>query len=151
MDTTAKETIAQKVRDGRQAKGYTQQELSNLTGISLRSIQRIESADVLPRAYTVKVLSEQLNFIWDFAQAEEGSSQEFSHNPAKEPTFIALPTRLNYAQKIILTFSSGIILLLLAAAFLAQSARFPETEFELFLFIAGMLGIYTMVLLRIWK
>ena len=55
-----KEDIARLVKDGRIAMGYTQQELSDLTRISLRSVQRIENAEVLPRLYTLKLLAKSI-------------------------------------------------------------------------------------------
>ena len=49
--------IASIVKEGRLAKGYTQKEVSDLTGISLRSIQRIENGEVEARTYSLKALS----------------------------------------------------------------------------------------------
>ncbi|MCR8669132.1 N-acetylmuramoyl-L-alanine amidase [Aestuariibaculum sp. M13] len=46
----------------RNAKGLTQEELAEKCNISARTIQRIESGKVQPRAYTIKVISEALGF-----------------------------------------------------------------------------------------
>ncbi|MBD0832653.1 N-acetylmuramoyl-L-alanine amidase [Aestuariibaculum sediminum] len=46
----------------RNAKGLTQEEVADLCNISARTIQRIESGKVQPRAYTIKVISEALGF-----------------------------------------------------------------------------------------
>ena len=44
----------QKLSELRLEKGMTQEELANVTGISLRTIQRIELGQVKPRAYSLK-------------------------------------------------------------------------------------------------
>ncbi|MCH6202008.1 helix-turn-helix transcriptional regulator [Aquiflexum sp. LQ15W] len=49
-----------KIKTLRLAKGLTQQELSDQSGISLRTIQRIENGDVKPSLYSLKKLSEVL-------------------------------------------------------------------------------------------
>lgn len=53
--------IGLKIKELRTEFGYTQSELSELSGLSLRSIQRIESNEVNPRFYTLKVLGEVFN------------------------------------------------------------------------------------------
>ncbi|MCH6232445.1 helix-turn-helix domain-containing protein [Cognataquiflexum rubidum] len=50
----------EKIKSLRLAKGLTQQELSDQSGISLRTIQRIENGDVKPSLYSLKKLSEVL-------------------------------------------------------------------------------------------
>ncbi|MEQ9443652.1 MAG: helix-turn-helix transcriptional regulator [Cyclobacteriaceae bacterium] len=153
MEYHNKEKIAKRVKDGRADKGYTQQALSEITGISLRSIQRIEHAEVLPRIYTLKLLSRYLDFPPEMFQDEPLSQsmpvQETSLH--KSPMKASVSRHLNHGQKIILTLSIGIVLVLLLAAFLAQSSGFPETDFELFLLIAGVICCYTSTLLLIWR
>jgi len=170
MDQLNKEAIARLVREGRAAKGYTQQELSEITGISLRSVQRIENAEVQPRMFTIKILAEHLGFSWQVAAgetpgeaspvgAEEVVEEEHILNapavleapPAEPPAPLRTRRRLNKAQKIILTIVSGILIGLLVLAYVAQSARFPETDFELFLLLGGMVVVYGAVVFRIWR
>jgi uncharacterized Tic20 family protein len=55
-----------KVADLRQQMGLTQEQLAERCDVSSRSIQRIESGEVDPRAYTLKCLSEALDF--DFGE-----------------------------------------------------------------------------------
>lgn len=50
--------FGEKLIQARQAKGWTQMDLAEKSNISLRTIQRIESGQVNPRAYTLKQLSE---------------------------------------------------------------------------------------------
>src|SRR5512142_2934910 len=51
-----------KVAELRQQKGLTQERLAEQCEVSLRTIQRIESGEVDPRAYTVHCLGEALDF-----------------------------------------------------------------------------------------
>jgi uncharacterized Tic20 family protein len=51
-----------KVTELRQAKGFTQELLAEQCEVSPRTIQRIESGEVDPRAYTLQCLSEALDF-----------------------------------------------------------------------------------------
>ena len=61
-----------KVAELRQDKGFTQEQLAEKCEVSPRTIQRIESGEVDPRAYTLQCLSETLDF--DFM--EDNTSNE---------------------------------------------------------------------------
>lgn len=154
MGNYHKEKISNLVKAGRASKGYTQRELSEIIGVSLRSIQRIENADVLPRAYTLKLLSQHLGFppdIWHENNptpgktlAKQSGLESFHFNASDR-------RQLNHRQRLILTFGIGILLTLLLAAFLTQSSVFPETDFEFLLLLTGTICLYTLILLFIWK
>lgn len=58
----AENHIAQKIAELRNQKGLTQEELAAKCNINVRSIQRIEKGEVLPRKYTLKILSEALGY-----------------------------------------------------------------------------------------
>jgi transcriptional regulator with XRE-family HTH domain len=133
-----KEEIARLVKNGRMTKGYTQQELSDVTRISLRSIQRIENAEVLPRLYTLKLLADKLGFSLDDVAATPLPTKPTSKS-------------LNRPRKLILSVGSLLLIILLTGAFLSQSARFPETNFERFLLYAGVTVVYGLALFRIWR
>jgi XRE family transcriptional regulator, regulator of sulfur utilization len=45
----------------RQQKGFTQEELATLTGLSIRTIQRIESGESIPRSFTLKAIAKALD------------------------------------------------------------------------------------------
>lgn len=51
-----------KIIDLRQTKGLTQEELVKLCNISVRTLQRIESGEVEPRGYTLRLISKVLDF-----------------------------------------------------------------------------------------
>jgi transcriptional regulator with XRE-family HTH domain len=127
--------IARLVKEKRVLKNYTQQELADATGISLRSIQRIENAEVSPRVYTLKILMANLDFSIE--------KDEQINSPTKPP--------LSLQQKNILSIGIAALMFLLGGAYIFQSPTFPEGAFELFLYIAAFVGIYTIFMLRLWR
>ncbi|WP_343532352.1 helix-turn-helix transcriptional regulator [Pedobacter sp.] len=129
------EQIGEMVKNARMAKGYTQKELSDLAGINLRSLQRIENANVKPRSYTLKQLEHFLTF-----EIAESSSVV----PKRQP-------KSSNLKKVILSLGSAILSIIIAAAFLAQSATFPETTFEFLILIGAFVAFYMLLLLRIWR
>jgi len=54
------ENIGTKIKELRLLKGLTQEELADKTGLSVRTIQRIESGEVDPRTYTLNALADAL-------------------------------------------------------------------------------------------
>jgi len=136
MKPNQKKMLATLVKEGRIAKGFTQKELSELTNISTRSIQRIENGELTPRLYTIKTLSATLGFGLDDIESELTQQR---------------PSNLNTAQKIILSVGVSLFIGFLAWAFTAQSNRFPETHFETLLFLAGVMLIITLVVFLIWR
>ncbi|MGC9342396.1 MAG: helix-turn-helix domain-containing protein [Bacteroidales bacterium] len=71
--------LGQKIATVRKARGLTQEELVDICNLSVRTLQRIESGEVIPRSYTLKVLSEAL---------------EYEFNGNKDPLIILLKDRL---------------------------------------------------------
>ncbi len=61
--------LGQKINELRQLKGLTQEALAEKCEVSSRTIQRIETGEVDPRAYTLQCLSEALEF--DFIELDE--------------------------------------------------------------------------------
>ncbi len=54
--------LGKKILELRLAKGYTQTELADKSNVSLRTIQRVESAEVTPRSFTIKTIFSNLDF-----------------------------------------------------------------------------------------
>jgi DNA-binding XRE family transcriptional regulator len=134
--TNRKNMIASIVKEGRLARGFTQQEVANKTNISLRSIQRIEAGEVEPRAYTLKVLAR-------FLEIPEDTLLTASPAPDQQKT------RMSASLRGILSVGVSLLMILLYAAFTAQSG-FPETHFEAALGLAGLAGVISLLLMRIW-
>ena len=141
MDKVSIKLIAQQIKSERLSKGLTQQELAEETGISLRSIQRIENGEVYPRSFTLKVLAEKLELNFEGLNVKK----------LKTTTEDASPSTLNKPQKIVASSVVALVFLLLVCAFIFQSPTFPESAFELTLLLAAVIGVYGLVLFRIWR
>ena len=133
MNHTKQKLIAAIVKDKRQVLGYTQKEVSEISSISLRSIQRIEKGEVMPRMHTLKLLANCLEFSLDTINDTN-----------------SLPSEQFNKYKITLTLSAIVLPALLFAAFIAQSSTFPETEFELLMAWFFILSLISVVLLSVW-
>ncbi|WP_161622654.1 helix-turn-helix domain-containing protein [Cesiribacter andamanensis] len=127
--------IAQLVKEARQAKGFTQQEVADQTRISLRSIQRIEGGEVEPRTHTLKELARCLDI-------------PLQHLLTTSPEEVQ-PSVHSISKKIILSLGLSLLVVLLGLAFAAQSP-YPETGFEALLGFAGLSALVTLILLRLW-
>ena len=134
--------IGSLIKQSRIKKGYTQQQLADMTQLSLRSVQRIEKGEVMPRQYSLDVLANQLEFTP--IVVEDGLN-------ISESQTVVTPQPLNKARKLILTLGLAILLILLTGAFISQSRGFPETHFEAFLLWAGVVIAYLVFVRKIWK
>ena len=137
MEINSKKMISALVKEGRAAKGYTQKELSELSNISVRSIQRIENGEIFPRSYTLKTLAGILDISFDTIPKAK---------PLQKHGY-----KINKGQKIILSIGVPLFILFACWAFIAQSPVFPETTFELLIFIAFALLITTIILVIVWR
>jgi transcriptional regulator with XRE-family HTH domain len=54
--------LGRKISELRKAKGLTQEELVDKCNLSVRTLQRIESGDVMPRNYTIKIIFATLDY-----------------------------------------------------------------------------------------
>lgn len=143
--------IATLVKEGRLSKGYTQKELSERSNISIRSIQRIENGELIPRSYTLKTIAEVIGtpfeeFVKITADEPQKSNEYGIIKDVKTPSLVVTVT-----QRIILSVGLCVTIIIAAAAYIAQSASFPETNFELFVFAAIVLLIITGILFFLWK
>lgn len=55
--------LGRKIAELRKAQGLTQDELVEKCNLSVRTLQRIESGDVMPRSYTIKIIFSALGYI----------------------------------------------------------------------------------------
>lgn len=65
--------LGKKIAELRKAKGFTQEELVEKCNLSVRTLQRIESGEVAPRTYTIRLIFTALDF-----DIHENPSQGFS-------------------------------------------------------------------------
>ena len=118
-----------KVAELRQEKGLTQEQLAEKCEVSARTIQRIESGEVDPRAYTLHCLGEALEF--DFGAentANENLWLTILHLSSAIPILIiplmlwswkkSQSYRVDQQGRLVLNFQITMTLSLFAAAFL---------------------------------
>lgn len=74
--------LPQRIILARQQKGLTQEELATLTRLSVRTIQRIESGESIPRSFTLKAIANALEQPYEQLTREE---VEGSFAPASGP------------------------------------------------------------------
>lgn len=133
MNMTRQKLIAGIVKEKRMLLGYTQKEVSEMSRISLRSIQRIEKGEVMPRSHTLKVLADCLDFsLSSINDAKIMDDEGFDK------------------YRITLSLSLIVLPMLLFAAYIAQSSTFPETNFELLMACFIVLSLISIFLLKIW-
>ena len=135
--------LGKKIKKSRLSKKLTQQKLADLCEVDIRTIQRIEKGELVPRSHTLKTLAEILELSFeDFMKAAR--EQEFSIPQADSYT-------LTRPQRTVLSVGICVIILLLALAYVAQAPKFPETTFELLIFLSSALALITMVLFMLWR
>lgn len=132
FDLLTKEEIAAMVKNGRLDKQLTQKELADLSGINLRSLQRIENGNVQPRIYTWRLLAAHIDLTIN-----------------SKPFVTDLP-QPNKARKWIISISSLVILFFAFGGFVLQSPTFPETRFETFMMLLLASSIYGIILYKVW-
>lgn len=71
-----------KLKETRLQKGYSQEELADVAGVNIRTIQRIEKGDNEPRGKTLQLLCEALNIEIEQVTATQ-SDKETSNNIIK--------------------------------------------------------------------
>ena len=65
--------LGKKIADLRKAQGLTQEELVDRCNLSVRTLQRIESGEVIPRSHTIRVIFAALNFkVYDSSNFRSG-------------------------------------------------------------------------------
>ena len=74
-----KQAFGKKLLEVRKAKGLTQEEVAEKCGITIRTIQRIESGLVEPRVYTIKIISETIGFeFFEYAERAVAEQESFA-------------------------------------------------------------------------
>ncbi len=69
--------LGKKIADLRKAKGLTQEELVEKCNLNVRTLQRIESGEAIPRTYTLKLIFEALEYSFDKSQDDKGLMQKW--------------------------------------------------------------------------
>ncbi|SIT04843.1 Helix-turn-helix [Belliella pelovolcani] len=80
--------LGQKIQAWRKAKGMTQEELVEKCNINVRTIQRIEAGEVMPRSYTVKAILEVLGIDMEDSFSKVPSSVNSLFTPQLKKIFL---------------------------------------------------------------
>ena len=75
-------TLHEQLATARKKKGLTQEELAELSKVTVRTIQRLESGDTVPRAFTLRAIAAALDTPFESLQAGTGSKEEKDATPA---------------------------------------------------------------------
>jgi len=111
--------LGRKIAELRKAKGLTQEELVEKCKLSVRTLQRIESGEVAPRSYTIKIIFAALDYkVFDSSPSRLGQlfKKEFNLFNLKPKTM----KRLSVLSVVIA--ATGVILLAVCMDGKAQSA-----------------------------
>ncbi|MEM0517592.1 MULTISPECIES: helix-turn-helix domain-containing protein [Aequorivita] len=111
--------LGRKILELRKQKGFTQEELVEQCNINVRTIQRIEAGEVMPRSFTLKTILNVLGE--DLEKLQESEPSFFKNIDLKEIAFSAFYIKLAWICGIIY-FLSGFV------EFAVDYARFYEDE-----------------------
>lgn len=117
--------LGKKIAELRKAKGLTQEELAKMCNLNVRSLQRIESGEAMPRLYTLKMILNELNYpLEDFNKfgVEDQLSEDavFQRNEEQHSFNSKLASfyhSLNGIEKLIIASLAVIILILIIWGF----------------------------------
>ena len=120
--------LGKKIAELRKQKGLTQEELVNNCNLSVRTLQRIEAGEVTPRAYTIKLIFNALDY--DFYNSPNNTSDKsskirFSFNWLKQfynHTINLFNLKTNTMKKLLI-LSVPIILIFLFIGFQSSAQR----------------------------
>ena len=132
-----KQAFGKKLLEVRKAKGLTQEEVAEKCGITIRTIQRIESGLVEPRVYTIKIISETIGFEF-FESSNTGNevkSEKQNSNIDKHPILWYVNDLFNFKtnamRKISILTATLLLITLLCVNFLNaedQSEKFKNRK-----------------------
>jgi transcriptional regulator with XRE-family HTH domain len=74
--------LSQKIANTRKQNGLTQEQLADLSNVTVRTIQRIENGSTIPRAYTLKTIAAALDLKFEELVADNGTTIHPGNTPA---------------------------------------------------------------------
>ena len=109
--------LGRKIVELRKAKGLTQEELVERCNLNVRTLQRIESGEVMPRSYTIKTIFSALDYAFNSSEVTSGNtgfipSQRLEQVHKYLIDLFSLKT--NAMKKISILFLSVVVCLVLA-------------------------------------
>lgn len=78
--------LYQKIVNARKQKGFTQEQLADLSNVTVRTIQRVESGETTQRAYTLKAIASALGMSFEELLTNEAADNLINHiDPPNTP------------------------------------------------------------------
>lgn len=96
--------ISQKIIQARKQQGLTQEELAERANVTVRTIQRIESGESTPRAYTLKTLAEALGTTFEALSAAPVEETEAPATDAEREKHLLRMTCLSCFSYLVIPF-----------------------------------------------
>jgi D-alanyl-D-alanine-carboxypeptidase/D-alanyl-D-alanine-endopeptidase len=142
--------VARNLRLQRKHKGLTQEQLSESSGVAIRTIQRIENAKVEPHLQTLSLLAQSLDIELQELTYDEAADEAISSETAIRKWLLIF--HLLPVVGVIIPFANLILPLILWAYKRDEHPLFEEhgravINFHLTLTLTFMLGIVLLVLL----
>jgi transcriptional regulator with XRE-family HTH domain len=124
--------LGRKIAELRKSKGYTQEELVDICHLSVRTLQRIESGEVSPRSYTLKVIFSALEY--EVFDSSANSRKRVRIGQLVHPVFELFNLKTNTMKKLsILSLPLIVvvaILLIVSSESKAQSIENAQTVID---------------------
>lgn len=76
--------LNERISKARKEKGFTQEELADLAQVTVRTIQRVEYGESVPRSYTLKAIAKALDLPYEMLTVEVGEPSADKQLPAEE-------------------------------------------------------------------
>lgn len=156
--------LGKRLTELRKTRGLTQEELVERCNISVRTIQRIETGEVMPRSYTIKTIVSALDYTFEEIFTESPADGITTNNETRSFESLSDKTRNNDAEpktesEIIHTptntaASSRIFTIALISGFIYFILTFPESIAEYYRYagddlLLGNIGYITLKVLII--
>jgi transcriptional regulator with XRE-family HTH domain len=124
--------LGKKIIELRKKKGWTQEELVEKCNLNVRTLQRIESGEVNPRGYTIKIIYAALDYdAGNFSLDKEYKAKAYLENGIKNiykqlKNFDAMKNSKKFFYNFF--FSIGIVWFLCALAIVIFELNFQKRE-----------------------
>ena len=103
-------SFSQTVATARNKKGLTQEELAGLANVTVRTIQRIESGETIPRAYTLKAIAAALDISFEELQSGTVNLQQPVNASLNAATQVQKEDAVHFLQLLCLSCFSYLVI-----------------------------------------
>ncbi len=101
--------LSKKIAQARKKQGLTQEELASLAHVTVRTIQRIESGESIPRAFTIKALAQALEINFE-ELTNETQNERLENKPGWSQSSIDPGNEKHFLQTLCLSCFSYLVI-----------------------------------------